>query len=207
MAVKRNRTEYGKQYNIRNREKISKYHKQYYLKNRERILIKTKEYNEKNKEKIAEQKKEYHKKVKEYHNIFMKNYYIANKEDCLRRSRRNYQKDKKNVRARHRKYLQTKEGKAADQRSKFKRRAVEKNIINTLTAKEWLNILEVYNYRCVYCGAEFEVENMPTKDHIIPLSKGGHNIKENIVPACKSCNSRKHNKILSLGAMDDSIKV
>ncbi|MCK4464389.1 MAG: HNH endonuclease [Bacteroidales bacterium] len=37
--------------------------------------------------------------------------------------------------------------------------------------------------------------NRETKDHVIPISKGGDNTKENIVPACQSCNSKKFNKI------------
>ena len=37
---------------------------------------------------------------------------------------------------------------------------------------------------------------MPTRDHIIPISKGGNNVKENIVPAYRSCNSKKHNKLI-----------
>lgn len=85
--------------------------------------------------------------------------------------------------------------KANLQRGKTKRRVKFREIINTLTAEEWIDILEAYNYRCAYCDVEFEVENMPTKDHIIPLIKGGNNTKENIVPACRSCNSSKKDKI------------
>ena len=35
-----------------------------------------------------------------------------------------------------------------------------------------------------------------SKDHIIPISKGGNNTRENIVPACITCNSSKGNKVL-----------
>lgn len=43
---------------------------------------------------------------------------------------------------------------------------------------------------CIYCG----VTEGLTQDHIIPSSKGGPDIPANIVPACKSCNSSKHNR-------------
>ena len=35
-----------------------------------------------------------------------------------------------------------------------------------------------------------------SKEHIIPIGKGGNNIRENIVPACIVCNSSKGNKVL-----------
>ena len=30
-------------------------------------------------------------------------------------------------------------------------------------------------------------------DHIVPKTQGGHNFKSNLVPACKSCNTKKNN--------------
>jgi len=89
------------------------------------------------------------------------------------------------------KYLLTEKGKACRQRCDCKRRANRREFINTLTLDEWLDILKEYDYKCTYCGCEFDENNMPTKEHIIPISKGGDNVKENIVPACRSCNSKK----------------
>lgn len=44
---------------------------------------------------------------------------------------------------------------------------------------------------CVYCKRD----DVPlTVDHVVPLSKGGLHVRENVVAACKSCNSKKGNR-------------
>jgi 5-methylcytosine-specific restriction endonuclease McrA len=58
-----------------------------------------------------------------------------------------------------------------------------------LTKHEWHEILERYYYRCYYCHGYSKT--CLTQDHYIPVSKGGKHVKANIVPACKTCNSRK----------------
>ena len=74
-------------------------------------------------------------------------------------------------------------------RSVEKRRARKLGCENNLTAGQWNIIKAAYGYRCAYCGKK---PKLLTKDHIIPLSKGGGHTANNIVPACRSCNSRKH---------------
>lgn len=44
----------------------------------------------------------------------------------------------------------------------------------------------VYSAQCFYCGSQAEAA-----DHFYPLVRGGLHCRENIVPACQSCNSRK----------------
>lgn len=96
----------------------------------------------------------------------------------------------------HSKYSKTEKGKANKQRVSSKRRTKEKNIINTLTAQEWVDILKEYKFKCAYCGKEFTLFDKATKDHVIPISKGGNNTKENVVPACQSCNSKKGDRLV-----------
>jgi hypothetical protein len=48
---------------------------------------------------------------------------------------------------------------------------------------------------CSYCGKHFH-ENSLTRDHIIPVSKGGQDIWGNVVAACKKCNSKKGSMLL-----------
>ena len=46
---------------------------------------------------------------------------------------------------------------------------------------------------CLYCGREYSRPSL-TRDHVLPLSKGGRDIWENVVTACFHCNSRKSNR-------------
>lgn len=62
--------------------------------------------------------------------------------------------------------------------------------INDFTAAQWKDMQAHYKHCCVYCGKR--AKGKLTQDHITPLAKGGNHTKANIVPACKSCNSRKH---------------
>lgn len=72
---------------------------------------------------------------------------------------------------------------------KEKRIALEKNApIIDLTVAQWNFIKKMYGFRCAYCGKK---PKELTKDHIVPLIKGGSHTMDNIVPACRSCNSRK----------------
>lgn len=43
---------------------------------------------------------------------------------------------------------------------------------------------------CLYCGLQFSRGDL-TRDHVIPLSKGGRDSWENVVSACLACNVRK----------------
>ena len=53
-------------------------------------------------------------------------------------------------------------------------------------------------YRCQYCGRagiELRPREALTRDHVIPLSRGGLNVWENVVTACSPCNTRKANHL------------
>ena len=143
-----------------------------------------KQYRQEHKEHIKESKRIYRQKHKEE---------IAEKQK--KRNEKWYQNNKELAAKRKKKWYKTGKGKALSQRTGFKRRTNYKGVINTLTHQEWKDILIKFDFKCVYCGCSFNKNNPPTKDHRIPISKGGQNIKENVVPACKSCNSKKYNHI------------
>lgn len=74
-----------------------------------------------------------------------------------------------------------------------KRRAWKLNVMATLTKKEWEEILAKYGNKCIRCNT---TENI-SMDHIVPLSRGGIHTKENVQPLCRSCNSKKKNRLES----------
>lgn len=43
---------------------------------------------------------------------------------------------------------------------------------------------------CLYCGGSFSRTEL-TRDHVVPLSRGGRDTWENVVSACHPCNVRK----------------
>ena len=47
------------------------------------------------------------------------------------------------------------------------------------------------NHRCQYCGRA--AENI---DHVVPRSRGGEHTWENVVAACRPCNTKKEDRLL-----------
>ena len=72
-----------------------------------------------------------------------------------------------------------------------RRKAKQKGLAATLTPAHWQAILTAYRQRCAYCGKKESKKRPLTQDHVIPLAKGGGTTRENIVPACGPCNSKK----------------
>lgn len=58
------------------------------------------------------------------------------------------------------------------------------------TVAEWRAKLAEHGGRCTYCGRTGRM----TRDHVIPVSRGGTNDIGNIVPACLPCNSGKRDR-------------
>jgi 5-methylcytosine-specific restriction endonuclease McrA len=57
-----------------------------------------------------------------------------------------------------------------------------------LTPSEWADILESFGYACAYC---LRTDRPLTQDHVTAISRSGEHTAENVVPACRPCNSRK----------------
>jgi 5-methylcytosine-specific restriction endonuclease McrA len=67
------------------------------------------------------------------------------------------------------------------------RRARQVMAPGTYTMADWLDLVRLYGGRCGYCDAATTLE----PDHRTPLSRGGSNRIDNIIPSCRPCNTRK----------------
>lgn len=48
---------------------------------------------------------------------------------------------------------------------------------------------------CLYCARSFQTSAL-TRDHVVPLSRGGRDRWENVVTACRRCNQHKGSRLL-----------
>lgn len=59
-----------------------------------------------------------------------------------------------------------------------------------ISKTERIDIYNKTNGHCAYCGIEIDVADMQI-DHVFPINRGGLDEKENMLPACRSCNHYK----------------
>ncbi|MFD1450863.1 HNH endonuclease [Oceanobacillus sojae] len=85
----------------------------------------------------------------------------------------------------HRRYVKKHPERIA--RLKAERYLRERNAEGSHTLEDWDKLKMKFNNKCAHCGEKKEL----TKDHIVPLLKGGTNYISNIQPLCRNCNSKK----------------
>lgn len=59
------------------------------------------------------------------------------------------------------------------------------------------------NFQCRYCGATGKAGAVLEVDHVIPRSRGGRDVPQNLVTACESCNSGKSDTPLDAPLVED----
>lgn len=68
-----------------------------------------------------------------------------------------------------------------------RKRALMKGLEFSLTTKQWEDCKSFFNNCCAYCGSSGDI----TMDHFIPVARGGESSRDNILPVCHACNSKK----------------
>lgn len=160
-----------KDHRINNIEEYKKRDSNYYKKNKKQRSNYHKQYRIKNRERLRTYNKEYHMNNKDKINVQQRCYYRMNKGKWSTYRRDN--RDQYNL-------------------NEQRRRTLKRSLISTFTLKQWQQCLTHFNHQCAYCGHNDKLE----QDHFIPVSKGGHYTANNIIPACRSCNASKNNKIM-----------
>jgi 5-methylcytosine-specific restriction endonuclease McrA len=118
---------------------------------------------------------------------------VKNPEKAKKQSRSYHHNNIEKVRAKDRRYQKTHPEICAARSQN--RRAKIKGVGGIVTANEWNNLKEFYNYTCLCCKRK-EPEIKLTMDHVLPISSGGKNVIDNIQPLCRSCNCSKHDKYI-----------
>lgn len=148
----------------------------------------------KNKVKNNQRNKKWYEENKEYKKEYTKNYRNKNKSWLKKYQKKWGKQNPENIKINRNKYLKTIKGKETINQRNHNRKSRLRGAKGNHTLKQWNELKARYNYTCVHCNKK-EPEIKLTRDHIIPISKGGDNYIENIQPLCNSCNSRKKDKI------------
>lgn len=161
------------------------------LRHRENINARSARYRETHREEMKAYLKKYYKKNRAEAARQSRERYLANRE-----AKRQYDieyKQRPEVIERYRAKLQTPEFKRRQSIQNKLRHALRRSIVGTFTKEQWLARVEAHGWRCFYCYKDLQYGGL-TMDHAIPVSRGGTNWASNLLPACKSCNSKKKDR-------------
>lgn len=156
------------------------------------ILESSECYRKAHREELAEKQREYYQEHGDIQRQASKNWKKNNSDHTKEYMRNWYEANKDHRRKYNREYGQENHDGVLE-RSR-KRRAIQYGQSEYFTEEQFFEKFEQLGKKCFYCGVELTKETV-TRDHYIPLVKGGSDTIENIVPCCKNCNSRKRNKL------------
>ncbi len=67
------------------------------------------------------------------------------------------------------------------------------DIANRIPSLTNVSLFRRDQHVCLYCGKDFSESDL-TRDHVVPISRGGQDDWMNVVSSCRRCNQRKGNK-------------
>lgn len=180
-------TGYRKDCKLCNHETQKIYRKQH----KEELSQKMKLWSQNNKEYLDNYQKEYRKNNIIDRRLACKKWSSNNKEYLREYHKKHYEANKEHKKKIVKKYRLENPERVKVARYNRLSRIIENG--GVVSEVEWKEIKNKYNNKCLCCGSN----NIPLDmDHIVPLSLGGKNIKDNIQPLCRSCNARKNAKTI-----------
>jgi hypothetical protein len=180
----------------------------YREKNADKISLQRREKYKQNPESFSERNKKQYQIHKEKRTKYDRNYYLKNKSKVQTRTKKYYQEHREEMSEKKKLYWNAHLDKMRDSqkiwnhknkkkvdmyKQKYRTRRAEADF--DFTFDDWEDCKDYFNQRCCYCGCKPKVLH---KEHVIPLSKGGTTTVDNILPACGSCNSSKHDLNLKI---------
>lgn len=137
--------------------------------------------------------KEYYENNKEYL-IEQNRIYVDENRDLVNKRRREYyQENAESMRVYIKKWQ--KDNPESGRRQAQRRVARANKLTNTFTEDEWKGALLHFGNTCAYCGIhQDDLDIVLNQEHVIPVTKKGGYTADNIIPACRSCNSSKSDR-------------
>ena len=136
----------------------------------------------------TQQQSEYQRENREARSKYRKAYYQRHKESLKSDSRDWYANNQERAKEARKAWRDANPDKCSVAGSR--RRARELNAPGYHTAEQWAARQDYHGRKCIYCGSE---DNL-SKEHLIPLSRGGSEWPANLAPSCMTCNNRKYTK-------------
>ena len=160
---------------------VRNYQKQYYIKNKEKLL-----------KCASDNYKEYYKNNKLKLNEKSRLWRLSNKDKVRNYDRKYHKRTYQDRKDKRRKYTKDWIVRNKDRVKLYyqNRRAKIKEVGGVITIQDWKELLEMANYKCLCCKSK---ENLEI-DHVVPITRGGANTKENAQVLCRSCNASKGNR-------------
>lgn len=181
----------GKKYRESNRDKVSERKRLYRIGNIEKVKAGIRDWLSKNKERVEENRRNWRRNNPEKVRAQSAREHAARREEEKEYSKKWRLSNPEKVKAQRDKYWTENHDKAIEKT--HRRRARIAGNGGDYTAKEWKDLVDLYENKCLCCGRN---DVKITVDHIVPISVGGSNNIDNIQPLCKSCNSTKGAKVI-----------
>jgi 5-methylcytosine-specific restriction endonuclease McrA len=189
----------NKQYRVNYRAEHQDYFREY-----------NQQYQKEHAEELKARKREYlsREQVKEHHKNWKRQDRLKNREKIQARMQKWLEKHPGYTKERNKLYREmkgdtlreydrqrSKDPKRKDQLRDHKARRRAQKLGSRIGRIRWDHIIQRDNATCYLCEKKLSKKEI-TFDHVIPLTRGGPHTEDNLKVACRSCNSRKHNKLL-----------
>ena len=177
-------------YYAANKLEISRKEALYYLEHKPEHAAYGKEYRAAHKDYLARRYAAYHQEHKDKLNAYISAYYAEHRVELLAKQGAHQKQHRTERNAYRAKWRHTERGRAAMDAGRLNRRVRQGGRIG---ADVIVEVKAEYNGLCPYCNKPIATGHI---DHIVPVSRGGTNERENLVYACAPCNLKKNSHSL-----------